>query len=109
MKLPGWFAKFIRKEKFITIDDAEVGQLVELKFHDPRMLGIQAPNGQLTCTRFNPHEFEDRTIRGFVSFIGKWEGGPQYGKYIVVDAQSKADFRKFLLLKHEIESIRVLE
>lgn len=84
--------------------------MVEVKFVDPRDVGIQAPNGQLTCTRFNQDEFENRTFKGIVNFIGNWEGGPNYGKYAIFEARKNGtEFRKFLLLKYEIETIRILE
>lgn len=96
------------KQQFISVGEAEIGQLVEVEFRDPRTLGIQVP-GQLTCTRFNPDEYEDRKFKGFIVFVGKWEGGPEYGKYIVVSTNRLNRQRQFLFLAAEIESIRLID
>jgi len=95
------------KNKFVSVDEVQLGQMVEVRFHDPRHLGIQVP-GQLTCTRFNPDEFEDRVIKGFLTFKGKWDGGPNYGNYIIVESRKQDQRRDFLFLQQEIDTIRVL-
>lgn len=93
---------------YISVEDAKIGQMVEVKFHDPRTLGLHVP-GHTTCTRFNPDEFENRTIHGFVKHVGQWLGGPNFGSYITIKTVKHQDDREFLLLKHEVESIRILD
>lgn len=91
----------------ITVTEAEIGQMVEVVFHDPRDLGIQVP-GQLTCTRFNPDEFEDRVVRGFVKQKGEHHGSA-LGRYIVIETRKLDRERHFLFLDYEIKSMRIID
>ena len=98
---------FPPKETFITLDEAHLGQMVEVTFRDPRTLGIQMP-GQLTCTRFNPDEFENRKVKGFVKQVGEHSATP-FGRYITIEARKFDMERSFLFLDYEIETMRIID
>lgn len=94
----------------VDIDESLVSKVVEIKFFDPRSIGIVSKTHELTCTRFNHDEFSNRTIVGIVTNVGKWNGGPNFGKYIEVEVfKPGIGKRVFLLLKQEIEHIRILK
>jgi len=101
------FPQSNKKKQYITVSEAKLGQMVEVVFRDPRDLGIQVP-GQLTCTRFNPDEFENRVVKGFVKHKGTHEAHP-FGKYITIESRKLDRERQFLLMDYEIESMRLID
>ena len=96
-----------KQDDLVTVDAVEIGQLVEVTFFDPRTLGIQVP-GQLTCTRFNPDEFEDRKVKGFVKHKGDHSAIP-FGKTLTIETRRLEREREFLFLDYEIESMRIID
>lgn len=102
-----FFSKFFKKKKYLTIDEVQIGQMVEVTFRDPRDIGIQVP-GQLTCTRFNPEEFEKRVVKGFVKHKGEHNATP-FGKHITIETRRLERQREFLFLDYEIETIRAID
>jgi hypothetical protein len=101
---------FKRKEKaLVVLDKTLIGKVVEVKFYDPTKIGIVSGNQQLSCTRFNHDEFTNRVVVGIVTNVGKWNGGPNFGKYVELEAfKPGIGKRIFLLLQQEIETMKVL-
>ena len=97
-----------KSQKFLEVKEAQPGQIVEIRFHDPRKLGMHDPLG-LSCTRFNDDELENRLIQGTVEHVDNWEGSPNFGWFIsVTSIKGAGQQRKYLFLEHEIDTIRIL-
>lgn len=98
---------FFKKGKPITIADLTIGDLVEVSYHHPKDLGFFTEN-QLTCTRLNPDELDNRKIKGIV--IRTFKNPDIFKWFIEIKTQKIYDGfsvdRCFLLMETEIEMIR---
>ncbi len=106
MGILDFFKKKAPEPEFTTLSDIDLGQMVEVVFHDPRKLGILVP-GNTSCTRFNPDEYDNRTVQGFVVHKGEHHG-TVFGKYVIIESRKLDKQRQFLLLDYEIDTIRLL-
>jgi hypothetical protein len=107
--LKQFFSGKSTKKHKIALDKLKTGQAIEVRFHDPKTLGFINQN-ELSYTRLNPDELEDRTIQGIVEHV-TWEH--DIGHLLKVATfqirENKPLFRSYLFLEGEIEYVRVLK
>ena len=100
--------KSVKKHK-TALDKLKTGQAIEVRFRDPKTLGFMDKN-ELSYTRFNPDELENRTLQGIVEHV-VWEH--DIGWLLKVSTfqvrGNKPLFRSYLFLEQEIEYVRVLK
>jgi hypothetical protein len=99
-----------KKQEPVKISDLKIGDVVELSYHHPKDLGFFNEN-QLTCTRLNPDELENRKIKGII--ISVYRNQEIYRWFLEVKTHKTYDSipveRCFLFMENEIETIRKLK
>ena len=107
--LQKFLSLFQQKNKQISVTDLKIGDIIELSYHHPKNLGFFSDN-QLICTRLNPDEIDNRTIKGIVTNV--FRNADLLKWFLEVKTQKilngRSVERKFLLLENEIERIRKL-
>lgn len=84
------------------------GTLIELVYKDPRTLGFSTPNN-LALTRFNLDELDNRVIQGTLT-RNFYEPKPLDEQILeVTSIKPNGSVRKFMILSHEIESIKKMK
>ena len=105
------FKAFSRKRQDIEISKLSTGALVELKYRHPREMGFLSDN--VTCTRLNGDELENRVIKGSITSVYrqpgilKWFVGIKCYKRNVNNHEENYE-RHYLFIEDEIEYIREL-
>jgi len=92
-----------------SVRELQIGQFVEVSYKHPSQIGI-VDGKNLTCTRLNPDEIDNRKIQGVVIQVVReeltrtWLLGIRVHKTL-----SKATIqRDFLFMEYEIEKLRIL-
>lgn len=100
---------FRPQNKSIKISEIKIGDMVELTYYHPKDTG--SLNGNLICTRLNPDELENRTIKGIITnvFLNK----ELFQRFVEVKTCKVYNDvpveRKFFFFESEIEKIRKIE
>ena len=90
-----------------TLDELSTGDIVRLRYKDPREIGILNPN-QSAFIRFNPNEMINRVIKGTVTKLW-FEQPPLNTRLIEITlVKDQGNIRKMLFMEEEIESVERL-
>ena len=107
------FLKSLQNKKNLDFKDLQIGQVVEIKYKDPKAMGFL--NNTITCTRLNDDEMKYRVIKETViskyrqKDLYKWLVGIKSFKKIIHNNEEISYEREYLFLEEEIEYIRELK
>lgn len=103
-----WFAKKQNPTSRPRLKELRVGNLVEIRFRDPRKMGLVDPSGVLT-KRYDPEDLDTMTLTGMVTniFVNCNMQFIELTVTKVVNGLSKT--RLYTLMEDDIANIKVIK
>lgn len=99
-----------KNKQKLQISELKIGDMIQLSYYHPFDLGF-INNNQLTSTRLNPDEIENRTIKGVV--VNTFKNNDILKWFIEIKVQKEYNGmsleRKFIFMEHEIETMKRLK
>lgn len=99
---------FAGKPNKTTINDLRLGDIIELRFRDPRKMGLLDPSGQLT-KRYDPDDLQTRMLFGMVTNTFVMHGMRFFELTVTKIVNGGPQTRVYTIMEDDVESLRIVK